>query len=79
MQRPYKVGSVAVGYIAILMGAVLVLISLPGFPGSGLKWPYEILMVLIWVVLGSVLFIRAKNRPDGLKKIDEMMSSVLKD
>lgn len=79
MNRPYKVNSVAIGYIAALMGAILVLISLPGFPGSGLKWPYEILMVLIWIVLGTALFIRAKNRPDGLKKIDEMMSSVLKD
>ena len=79
MVRPYRVKSVAVGYIAVLMGAILVFISLPGFPGSGLKWPYEILMVLIWIILGIALYIRAKNRPDGLKKIDEMMSSVLKD
>lgn len=79
MVRPYRVKSVAVGYIAVLMGAILVFISLPGFPGSGLKCPYEILMVLIWIILGIALYIRAKNRPDGLKKIDEMMSSVLKD
>ena len=79
MNRPYKVKTVVVGYIAALMGIALVVISLPGFPGSGLKWPYEILMVLLWIVLGIVLYIRAKNRPNGLKQIDEMMSSVLKD
>ncbi|MBC5689614.1 APC family permease [Mediterraneibacter sp. NSJ-55] len=79
MPRPYKVKSAAVGYIAVLMGCILVGISLPGFPGSGLKWPYEILMVIIWIALGGILYIRAKNKPDGLKKIDTMMSSVLKE
>lgn len=79
MKRPYKVKTILVGYIAVLMGAALVLISLPGFPGSGLKWPYEILMVLIWIILGFILYFRARSRKDGLKRIDEMMSSVLVD
>ncbi|HJA13300.1 MAG TPA: amino acid permease [Candidatus Mediterraneibacter merdipullorum] len=79
MKRPYKVKTILVGYIAVLMGAALVLISLPGFPGSGLKWPYEILMVLIWIILGFILYFRARSRKDGLKRIDEMMGSVLVD
>lgn len=78
MVRPYKVPSVVIGWIAIAMCVILVGISLPGFPGSGLKWPYEILMVLFWIILGAVMYIRITKQPDGFSKINKAMSEVLK-
>lgn len=77
MVRPYRVSSVAIGWVAIIMCAILVIISLPGFPGSGLKWPYEILMVLFWTILGIVLYVRTVKKPEGIAKINQSMSEVL--
>lgn len=77
MPRPYKVPRVMIGVLAAIMGIVLIVISLPGVPGSGLKWPYEMIMVSLWIVLGACLFWRIRTRPEGFTQIDRTMNEIL--
>jgi len=56
MPRPFKVKyGMPVGVVAALMSLGLFVIYLPGSP-SALVWPYEWAMVIIWVLLGVVLY-----------------------
>lgn len=66
-----------IGVLAAIMGIVLIVISLPGVPGSGLKWPYEMIMVSLWIVLGACLFWRIRTRPEGFTQIDRTMNEIL--
>ena len=63
LERPFRVKyGKAVGYGAIVLSAALLSAYLPWSP-SALIWPYEWLMILVWSVLGGLLFFayRAKK------------------
>lgn len=77
MPRPYKVPHVIIGIFAAIMGFVLIAISLPGVPGSGLKWPYEIIMVGLWISMGVYLFRRISRKTEGFTKINQNMTEIL--
>ncbi len=62
MLRPFRAGrGNAVGYAALLMSALMLLIYLPGSP-SALVWPYEWVICLAWAALGAVLYRAAPGR-----------------
>ena len=48
MERPFRTNKL-VGIVATAVGILLIVLALPGMP-SGLKWPLDILVVLVWVV-----------------------------
>lgn len=79
MPRPYKAPHIMIGVMAVVMGGILLAVSLPGVPNTGLKWPYEILVVVGWILLGIVMFIKIVREPGGLEKIDRNMAEVLID
>ena len=63
LERPFRVKyGKAVGYGAIVLSVALLSAYLPWSP-SALIWPYEWLMILVWSVLGGLLFFayRAKK------------------
>jgi amino acid transporter len=63
LERPFRVKyGKAVGYGAIVLSVLLLSAYLPWSP-SALIWPYEWLMILVWSVLGGLLFFayRAKK------------------
>lgn len=56
MERPFRVpAGYATGAFALALSAFFVFLYLPGGP-SALIWPYEWLIVLLWVLLGVFLF-----------------------
>jgi amino acid transporter len=62
MERPFKVkyGNF-VGYASVILSLALLSIYMPWSP-SALIWPYEWLMILIWAVLGVVVFYTCKEK-----------------
>ncbi len=62
MPRPFRAGrGNGVGYAALLMSALMLLIYLPGSP-SALVWPYEWVICLAWAALGALLYRAAPGR-----------------
>jgi APA family basic amino acid/polyamine antiporter len=62
MPRPFRVRRpLLVGGGAILLAAALLSAYLPGSP-SALAWPHEWFMILVWSVLGLLLFLRYRFR-----------------
>jgi amino acid transporter len=58
MPRPFRVRRPRlVGYAAVALAVGLLAAYLPGSP-SALVWPYEWLMILVWAVLGLLLWLR---------------------
>ncbi len=60
MHRPFKVanGNV-VGFVALFLSIGITALYLPGSP-SALVWPYEWAIVLAWVTLGIIFYVRAR-------------------
>lgn len=75
MERPFRTNKL-VGIVATAVGILLIVLALPGMP-SGLKWPLDILVVLVWVVLGVVIYVFYAGKKERLKIIDENMRSLL--
>jgi amino acid transporter len=62
MPRPFKVRHPRlVGGGAVLLALALLTAYLPGSP-SALLWPYEWAMILVWAVLGLVLWLAYRLR-----------------
>ncbi len=62
LARPYKIPyGKPVGVSALLLSIGLGLLYMPGSP-SGLLWPQEWGIVLLWAVLGAVLYARSRKR-----------------
>lgn len=62
MERPFKVKyGKLVGYGSVVLSLALLSIYLPWSP-SALIWPYEWMMILIWAILGVVIFFACKKR-----------------
>jgi APA family basic amino acid/polyamine antiporter len=56
MERPFLLkGGTTIGWIAILMSIGICILYMPGMP-SALVWPYEWVIVLVWALLGIVLY-----------------------
>lgn len=56
LERPYKVPyGKAVGILALLLSICLAILYLPGSPAA-LLWPQEWGIVLLWMVLGGILY-----------------------
>ena len=61
LPRPFEVRYPRlVGYAAIVLGAGLLCLYLPGSP-SGLAWPHEWVIVLIWAAVGGLVWIRRRR------------------
>jgi amino acid transporter len=55
LPRPFRIKhGRAVGYVAVGMCALMLILYLPGTP-SALNWPYEWLIVVVWAALGVAL------------------------
>ncbi|MGM0941278.1 MAG: APC family permease [Bacillota bacterium] len=56
MKRPFKLpGGTTIGWIAVLMSGGVMTLYFPGMP-SALIWPYEWIIVGIWILLGIILY-----------------------
>jgi amino acid transporter len=62
MVRPYRLKHWRfVGYGAIILCFVTVIICMPGSP-SALNWPYEWGIIGAWILLGASLFFFSKHK-----------------
>ncbi|WHX26614.1 APC family permease [Virgibacillus halodenitrificans] len=56
MKRPFKLpGGTVIGWIATIMATGIAVLYMPGMP-SALIWPYEWVIVGLWIVLGIILY-----------------------
>lgn len=56
MERPFRLrGGVTIGWIAVVMSIGMGILYMPGMP-SALIWPYEWIIILLWAVLGVILY-----------------------
>jgi len=64
MERPFRVpGGKSVGIAALIASVGIFLMYMPGSPAA-LVWPYEWLMVGVWVTLGVVFYLIARSAHD---------------
>ena len=62
LERPFRIpGGNVVGVAALLLSLGLFVLYLPGSPAA-LVWPQEWLLVVVWTVLGAVLFFRESRK-----------------
>lgn len=72
MKRPLKLpGGTAIGWIAVVMASGISVLYMPGMP-SALIWPYEWLIVGLWIILGIILY-KISMAKYGKKHADEHM------
>ncbi|WP_346014185.1 amino acid permease [Sporosarcina sp. E16_8] len=77
MKRPYRLrGGTTIGWIAIVMSFGICVLYMPGMP-SALIWPYEWIIILVWTLLGFVLY-RVSMSKYGVEKSDEHMKKEIK-
>lgn len=81
MVRPfYLKGGSVIGWLAIIMGLGIGVLYMPGMP-SALIWPYEWIIIIIWVILG-IVFYKMTMTKESTKYTDEHLnreiSSVIK-
>ncbi len=81
MVRPfYLKGGPVIGWLAIIMGLGIGVLYMPGMP-SALIWPYEWIIIIIWVILG-IVFYKMTMTKESTKYTDEHLnreiSSVIK-
>lgn len=56
MHRPFRLGGGTVlGWIAVILSIGVGILYMPGMPSS-LIWPYEWVIILLWAVLGVILY-----------------------
>lgn len=62
MKRPFRLpGGTMLGWIAAIMAFGISILYMPGMP-SALVWPYEWVIVFVWVALGAVLYKISSNK-----------------
>lgn len=77
MKRPYLVrGGSAVGWIAVFMSFGIGLLYMPGMP-SALIWPYEWIIIIVWVLIGLILY-KVSMSKYGPDKSEEHMNKEIK-
>lgn len=62
MERPFYLrGGSVVGWIAVLMSLGVCILYMPGMP-SALIWPYEWVIIILWAILGAILYKVSMNK-----------------
>ncbi len=76
MIRPFHLrGGRVVGWGAILMSLGICILYMPGMP-SALVWPYEWVIIIVWVVLGIIMY-RVSMSKYGTENSDAFLNSEL--
>lgn len=76
MARPFKLkGGTTLGWIATIMSIGIAFLYMPGMP-SALIWPYEWIIILVWIVLG-VIFYKTSMWKYGKENADKFMNQEL--
>ncbi|MEN1967484.1 amino acid permease [Lentibacillus sp. N15] len=76
MKRPLKLpGGTVLGWIAVILAAGIGLLYMPGMP-SALIWPYEWLIIGVWIILGVILY-KIAIAKYGKRHADEHMKKEL--
>lgn len=72
MDRPYQMpGGIKMGYLAVIFSSImLLLLVVPSSPGA-LKWPVEWGIVLIWALLGWVMYRLSASQRSSLDAIEQ--------
>ncbi|MBD1222178.1 APC family permease [Virgibacillus halodenitrificans] len=74
MKRPFKLpGGTVIGWIATIMATGIAVLYMPGMP-SALIWPYEWVIVGLWIVLGIILY-RISMEKYGKEYADKHMKN----
>ncbi|RYM02715.1 amino acid permease [Sporolactobacillus sp. THM7-7] len=72
MPRPYRLpGGTMIGWIAVLMSFGVCVLYMPGMPSS-LVWPYEWIIVIVWAMLGMVLY-KVSTAKYGVNETEKSM------
>ncbi|TCP56409.1 amino acid/polyamine/organocation transporter (APC superfamily) [Tamaricihabitans halophyticus] len=75
MPRPFRVGPAkTVGILAVVLSFGLAILFLPGMPAE-LVWPYEWIMVGLWVIAGLLLLLRIPRVRPGIDAEHRLLAS----
>lgn len=76
MKRPFILrGGGVVGWVALLMSIGVCVLYMPGMP-SALVWPYEWVIIIVWAILGVVLY-KVSMHSYGIENSDAYMNKEL--
>lgn len=76
MERPFFLrGGSTIGIIALIMSTGIIILYMPGMP-SALIWPYEWVIIIVWSILGFILYNFSLSK-FGVKESDKYMNSEL--
>jgi basic amino acid/polyamine antiporter, APA family len=76
MKRPFLLrGGGVIGWVALLMSIGICVLYMPGMP-SALVWPYEWVIILVWAILGVVLY-KVSMKSYGTENSDTYMNKEL--
>jgi amino acid transporter len=82
MGRPFRLrGGVTFGLIAVIMSIGIAILYMPGMP-SALIWPYEWIIILLWTVLGAVLYklsVAKYGKSQSAQYMEKEIARVLKE
>lgn len=82
LDRPFHLkGGTTIGWIALLLSIGVGILYMPGMP-SALVWPYEWIIIVIWAILGVILYrvSIAKNGKDAADRhLNAEIDRVLKE
>ncbi|MQA11030.1 MAG: amino acid permease [Pseudonocardiaceae bacterium] len=75
MPRPFRVGpGRTVGVLALVLSLGMAVLFLPGLPAE-LVWPYEWIIVGLWLIAGLVLVFRLPRVPGGPDAEEQLVSA----
>jgi APA family basic amino acid/polyamine antiporter len=76
MKRPFLLrGGGVIGWVALLMSIGICVLYMPGMP-SALVWPYEWVIIIVWAILGVVLY-KVSMNSTGTENSDTYMNKEL--
>ncbi|HWO77481.1 MAG TPA: amino acid permease [Bacillus sp. (in: firmicutes)] len=80
MKRPFRLpGGTTLGWFAVVMAFGITILYMPGMP-SALVWPYEWVIVFVWVILGVVLYkisVKKYGKEFSNKHMEEELARVV--
>lgn len=78
MKRPFYLrGGSIIGWFAVLMSIGICILYFPGMP-SALIWPYEWAIIIVWIILGVILY-QVSMRKYGPENSDAHMEKQLEE
>ncbi|MFD2132361.1 APC family permease [Pseudogracilibacillus auburnensis] len=76
MVRPFQLkGGPVIGWIAIVMAIGVGILYMPGMP-SALIWPYEWIIVIIWMMIGVVFYQVSIRKRSAIKTEDHLNNEI---